>query len=237
MPKTPIDYSNISFYRIVSKDPNITDCYIGSTSNLTKRKCKHKHSCNNENSKGYDYNVYKFIRENGGWDNWDLIEIEKKSCDDINDKLRRERCWLEFYQASLNKVIPTRTDKEYYNDNKEKLTEYQKQYNKENNEYINERNKLYREQNKEKYAECKKRHTENNKDKIAEYQKQYREQNKEKIQEKNKQMYNCDCGAVLTKKSETKHILTKKHQNYLNEIALTTQPITTVSVSPVQRID
>ena len=79
MPKKPIDYSNCVMYRLVCKDLNVTDCYVGHTTNhfkLKKRSSKHR----------TDYKihkkirVYKFIRENGGLENWDVIEIEKFPC-------------------------------------------------------------------------------------------------------------------------------------------------------------
>ena len=37
-----MDYSNTYFYKIVCKDLNVTDCYVGHTLNFTKRKCTHK---------------------------------------------------------------------------------------------------------------------------------------------------------------------------------------------------
>ena len=66
MPKEVIDYSNTIIYKIVCNDPNITDCYVGSTTNIVKRRQSHKSVCNNENSKLFNFYVYQFIRENGG---------------------------------------------------------------------------------------------------------------------------------------------------------------------------
>ena len=42
------DYNNTIIYRIVCKDANITDCYVGHTTNMVKRRQQHKHTCNNE---------------------------------------------------------------------------------------------------------------------------------------------------------------------------------------------
>ena len=85
MPKKPIDYSNTIIYKICCNDITITDCYVGHTTNFSQRKSQHKSSCNNENSEQYNSFVYKFIRENGGWDNWNMIEIERLSCIDFYD--------------------------------------------------------------------------------------------------------------------------------------------------------
>ena len=50
MPKLPIDYSKTIIYKIVCNDTNITDCYVGHTTDITRRKAHHKCSCNNPNS-------------------------------------------------------------------------------------------------------------------------------------------------------------------------------------------
>ena len=47
MPKTIIDYDKTIIYRIVCKNTLITDCYIGHTTNFTKRICEHKSRFNN----------------------------------------------------------------------------------------------------------------------------------------------------------------------------------------------
>ena len=70
------DYSKSIIYKLCCKDPSITDIYIGSTTNFIERKCSHKNCCINKNSKKYNMNVYKFIREHGDWDNWDMVQIE-----------------------------------------------------------------------------------------------------------------------------------------------------------------
>ena len=65
--KNEIDYSKTVIYKIVCKDLNITDCYVGNTTRFTNRKSQHKYSNITPENKSYNYNVYKFIRENVGW--------------------------------------------------------------------------------------------------------------------------------------------------------------------------
>ena len=177
------DYSKGIIYKLCCKDPNITDIYVGSTTNFRRRKCSHKCKCYNSNDVNNLY-VYQFIRENGSWNNWDMVEVEKYNADDKQDLERRERFWLEELKASLNKYIPTRTPKEYREDNKEKIAEKDKKYRENNEEKI----KKYREDNKEKIKkyyennkENLKKYREDNKEKIAEKDRKYREKNKEKI--------------------------------------------------------
>ena len=128
MPLTPIKYENGLIYKICCNDPNITDCYIGSTTNIIKRRQNHKTNCHNEKSKDYNMYVYQFIRDNGGWENWSLILIEYYSCNNKLELEKRERYYIEELHATLNKILPTRSRKEYYLDNVEQIREYRKEY-------------------------------------------------------------------------------------------------------------
>ena len=113
MPKLPIDYSQTIMYKIVCNDLSITDCYVGHTTNFIKRKNQHKTSCECETSKKKNLKIYTYIRQNGGWDNWSMIEIEKYSCNDVNEAKARERFLIEDLNSNLNIYIPTRNAKEY----------------------------------------------------------------------------------------------------------------------------
>jgi hypothetical protein len=85
MPRKPIDYQNTYFYKIVCRDLNVKDLYIGHTTDFQRRKSQHhRECCNNYNSKHF-IPVCKFIRANGGWENWDMILIECCFCIDGND--------------------------------------------------------------------------------------------------------------------------------------------------------
>jgi len=127
MPKNSIDYSKGIIYKLVSKDLSIPDMYIGSTTNFNKRRNCHKNNCINENNPKYNLKVYQFIRDNNGWDNWDMVEIEKYSCKDKNELFKRERYFYEELKPSLNMCFPQRTSKEYFENyyatNKEKIDE------------------------------------------------------------------------------------------------------------------
>ena len=101
-------------YKIVCKDLNITDCYIGSTNNFKRRLRQHKHDCNNPNRKGYNKKLYTCIRLNGGWNNWNMIPINIYNNIEKYDALKHERKLIEDLKASLNMNIPSRTKKEYY---------------------------------------------------------------------------------------------------------------------------
>jgi len=189
MPRKPIDYSNTTIYKLCCNDLEITDVYVGHTTDFTKRKYNHKSLCNTETSKRYNFYVYQFIRDHGGWSNWSMIEIEKICCIDSNDALKQERRCIELLGATLNKNLPTRTKSEWGEDNKEHIKEYHKQYREENKDHIKEKNKEYYEQNKEQLKEKVKQYYEANTYHIKEKNKEYREANKEHIKEKIKQYY------------------------------------------------
>ena len=99
-------------YKLCCRDPTIKDVYIGSTKNLRVRKAMHKHKCNNADSKEYNFRVYQFIRANGGYNNWDVIQLEEVDYNTKHELRARERHFFELLNASLNKNVPNRTDAE-----------------------------------------------------------------------------------------------------------------------------
>ena len=120
MPKTNCDYLKTIMYKIVCNDLNITDCYVGHTTEFTKRKNSHKSRCTDVDNKMHYFNIYKIIRENGGWTNWSMVEIEKWPCNDGNEARSRERYWYEILNSTLNTEQPSFSMKEYRETNKEK---------------------------------------------------------------------------------------------------------------------
>lgn len=90
-----------TIYKIICKDENIKDCYIGSTKDLNKRQIQHKNSyyTNNNNSNCY---IYKFMLNNGGFENFKFEIVEVLLCQNKNDALIREKYWMEQLKANLN---------------------------------------------------------------------------------------------------------------------------------------
>ena len=141
-----IDYTKAVVYKLVCRDVSITEKYVGSTTNLRKRRAAHKTNCNNPNSKPYNCFVYQFIRDHGGFENWQVVSIENV-VDCLNsDMLRaRERYWIETLQSELNKQVPTRTTKQWYEDNREYQLNKMKEWYALNQAAIKERRKELRE--------------------------------------------------------------------------------------------
>lgn len=216
-------------YKLCCNDSEITDCYVGSTKNEKVRKNGHKVRCNGDGNKS-NYNVYQFIRANGGWDNWNMIRLETFKFDDRAELNARERYWLETLGATLNKMVPTRTQKELYQDNREERLKQVKEYREANPEIIKQRKKIYAENNKKKIADHAKVWREANKEIISQkkkeqYQnnrearlkqvKEYTQKNKQQISEKLKEKITCECGSVFRKANKSSHLKSKKHKDYI----------------------
>jgi predicted GIY-YIG superfamily endonuclease len=103
MPKVPIDYSKTIIYKLVHFDDlNDDNIYIGHTVNMTKRKHNHKRACCNTKHIDYNKPKYQYMRENGGWDNWQMIFIEKYPCNDVHEAIAREQYWRRKLNTTLN---------------------------------------------------------------------------------------------------------------------------------------
>ena len=185
MPKVPVDYSQTCIYKLVHFDDlNDENIYVGHTTNMVQRKYRHGNACNNINDHEYNLKKYEYIRENGGWNNWRMILVEKYPCNDTHEAIARERYWVKELKATLNTRVPGRNCSEWYQDNKERILIKSKEYHELNKDYRNKNNN-------EKYHN-----------------------NKEKINEKLKEKATCDCGSVIRKADMSKHLKTIKHQEW-----------------------
>ena len=106
MPKLEIDYSNTIIYKITCIDPNITDVYVGHTTNFVQRKHAHKRSCTNQKSTNYKCKLYTVIRNNGGWINWKMGIINFYNCHDHYEARKKEQEYFILLNATLNSIEP-----------------------------------------------------------------------------------------------------------------------------------
>ena len=155
MPKLPMDYSKTIIYKIEHIE-NDNLVYVGHTTNWDKRKSAHKFNCNNANSSKYNLKIYQMIRENGGWNMFRMIEIEKFPCIDKRGAEKRECEVMKELKSSMNTYRSCITNEEL----KELKRKCDEDYREKNKLSIKARDKEYRE---------------NNKDKIKEYRDKYKE--------------------------------------------------------------
>ena len=166
-------YKTGKIYKIICNKTGLI--YIGSTcKQLSQRLANHRSNYKQylKNNKNY-VTSYKVI-ENG---DCSIILLENYPCNNKEELNARERFYIESINC-VNKNIPTRTLKEYYENNKNNLLEYQKQYN---------------ENHKDTRLKYNKQYNENHKDTILKYHKQYNKQyyekNKDAIIKKNLERY------------------------------------------------
>lgn len=170
------NYANSRIYKLTC---NVTGLmYVGSTTQpLYKRKHQHKEKYE-EWLKGRYHYVTSFKIIEGG--DYDIVLIEEVQCENKEQLHRKEREWIELMDC-VNKCVPTRTNKEYYEQNKQEILVQRKEY---------------REQNKED---------------LLKKQKEYYEQNKEQIATKRKEVITCSCGTEHARHGKARHIRSIKH--------------------------
>ena len=123
MPKLPMDYSKTIIYKIEHID-NDSLVYVGYTTNWDKRKSAHKFNCNNVNSSKYNLKIYQMIRDNGGWNMFRMIEVEKYPCNDKREAEKRE-CDVMKELKSIMNMRPSYVSEE---EKKDKMKEYRGEY-------------------------------------------------------------------------------------------------------------
>jgi len=180
------DYSKGQIYKLTCLDPNIKEIYVGSTVNFEKRKGTHKSFCKTKQTR-----LYKYIRDNGDWNNWNMILIKKFPCNSKRELEAEEDKSILQLKATLNSqsAIVHRETKQCYNKKYEKT------------EKCKQRRLKYRQSDKVKKQ-------------ISLNSKKYQEKNKEKISNQNKEKVSCECGSIITKGCLTKHKKRTNHQVY-----------------------
>jgi predicted GIY-YIG superfamily endonuclease len=191
-------------YKLIHKDATNDDMvYIGSSCDITERMKEHKKKCYYPKCKEYNNKLYKYIRENDGYDAWkceiiDEIEITFKK--DQKRFVYEGECTRKYDAINkLNSEIAGRTKKVYNKDNIEKVKERNKKYYENNIEKVKERNKKWRENNPERKNELAKKYYENNKENI------------------NKIICCNICGSFVNKSALAKHHKTQKCINFPNK--------------------
>jgi predicted GIY-YIG superfamily endonuclease len=188
----------VYIYKLIKKDAINDDIvYIGSTDDIEARMSKHKYSCNNIKQRDYNRKVYKYIRDNGGFDEWTYEIIDEVEVALRNDAARYEGEYIIKYDAinklndrvagqCLNKSI-NQYHKEYRERNKERLSQKDKEKHERNKEVISQKKKEYYERNKGYILQSVNEYRNKNKDAINQRRREYNEQNKDDINERRRE--------------------------------------------------
>ena len=203
-------YLKSKIYKVVSDCTN--DVYIGSTyETLNSRFSKHKNTMKRYNNGLCNYSTVNKILP---FDDVKILLIEDYPCQNKKELLSREAYWIKNIPNTVNKYIPLRTRKEYYEENKTFCLEIQKVYKEKNKQKIKEYQRTYRQRNDDKI----KQYIDKNKQKIKDRQKQYRDKNKQKIKDRQKQVCVCTCGCNVSRSNLTRHKKSRKHFENIKQI-------------------
>ena len=201
-------YKNGKIYTIRCKiDDSLI--YVGSTieNRLSARFGKHKHQKN--------CYLYKFINtpENKTlWDDWYIELYEEYPCENKMQLVKRENEIIRNI-ATINKIgyrteeTKKTKEKEYRDNNKDKIKERSKKYVENNREKVLQKKREYNEANRENKSNYMKQRYQDKKEEILTKTKEYTETNKEYILEK----IVCSCGCIISRKGMREHERTKKH--------------------------
>jgi len=146
MPISKVDYNtnNTVIYKIQCVDGLCDFVYFGSTTNFATRKSQHKHDCNNENKRTYNYNLYKTIRENKGWENFEMCLVEVYPCENKHQLLIREQFYIDNNRNNMNSCkayLSLEASKEYQKDYYKIYNAKQENKEKKNKQYQDRKNK------------------------------------------------------------------------------------------------
>ena len=200
------DYQLGKIYKI---ECNVTGkVYIGSTCEPTLARRLAGHITNYKRYlKGTYHYVSSFdVLQNG---NYDIVLIESYPCDTKDELHARERYWTNNIdcvnkiknQGMHHEIGEKGYQKQYYNDNKDKIIEKSKEYREKNKE----KSKEYYEKNKDIIIEKSKEYYKQNKEKSKEYY----EKNKDIILAKKNEKHMCICGNCYTYASKIQHLKSK----------------------------
>jgi len=215
------DFSNSIIYHIRHMESKEV-IYVGSTTNFFIRKAKHKYLWNKEGNH-FIFPIYCHIRNNGGFDCFEVIPIQSLKLENKTELLIAEQVEIDRHRTLVNRnkahttIEEKRIDhnertKKYNQDHKEDIKQYNKQYKEEHKAELNENSKKYRQEHKEDLKEYHKQYHEEHKVELNENSKKWREEQyyQEKIE--------CDfCSKRLSKCSLYRHLKICKSKPVKND--------------------
>ena len=142
------DFSNSIIYHIRHMESKEV-VYVGSTTNFFIRKAKHKYLWNKEEGKEFTRPIYCHIRNNGGFDFFEVIPIQSLKLENKTQLLIAEQAELDKHQTLVNSYKAHTTIEEQ----KKYQKQYLKQWREDHQEERKQHDKKYRETHKEQINE------------------------------------------------------------------------------------
>jgi len=195
------------------KSPNIDKVYIGSTSKTLEDRFKNHYRSYNSWLKGTSGRITSFdiIKEGHAY----IELVEEHEMITRKDLERKEGETMKKTDNCVNKNVAGRTDKEYYDENKDKICKKVYEYRLKNKDKVLERCKEYYDENKQKICKRMNEYYDENKQKICKRVNEYYKKNKDKIEAKRTQIYECECGGKVTVSHKARHLKSKGHKKWL----------------------
>jgi hypothetical protein len=175
------NYQNGKIYCIRSHQTD--KVYVGSTveklcQRMAKHRCKYKYFLNGNHHNVTSFDILKY-------DDAYIELIENYPCNSKEELHKKEGNYIRKLNC-VNKCIPGRTTKEYYNEHKKKIKKQMKEY------------------------------TENHKQEKKEYDKKFRIKNLEKINKRMRAKIKCEvCNCEVSYAHMARHKKSQKHINNL----------------------
>jgi len=214
MPRPAIN--DYVFYKIVNVNADVDLCYVGSTANWKQRQKDHKYRCNCETDRKYNYKLYKTIRENGGWDEFKMVEIGRGEQLTLREAQQKEEEYRVKIKANMNMIRCFVSNEDRIEKQRLYSIGRSSQYYHANKELLKEKSKIWREENNEVLLAKKKDYYQANRELIISRQSEYYSKNIDKINTYRKEIITCECGCEILRGSLHLHRKSKKHQAYIN---------------------
>jgi len=130
------DFNNSIIYHIRHMESKEV-VYVGSTTQFPQRKTAHKYDYNHEERKQFTIPIYCHIRDNGGFDCFEVIPIQSLKLENKTQLLIAEQEEIDKHRTLVN----SRKARMTIEDRKEECKKYTKLYYQENKEIVNEKQK------------------------------------------------------------------------------------------------
>jgi hypothetical protein len=194
------NYQNGRIYKITSFQTE--QIYVGSTTKTLCRRMADHRSAFKKPVKNYTAFIIL------AFDDAFIELIENFPCNSKEELEARERHYIRTLPNVVNKVVPTRSYKEWYEENRDKILAHKREFNQ--NDRIQNKETINTDL-REKYHE----NEEYRNHRLELCRKFYAKRRVERLA-KNKIEMTCECGAKFQSSSKWQHEKTHKHQDFVN---------------------
>jgi len=200
-----------SIYKIEHRtNPDLV--YVGSTKDFNQRKFSHKSRCISS-----EFKVYQMIREHGGWEQFDMVELKQIECTQLEARQEEDRVRIELnaqlntFSAVVDIEIRNKKMQKYHQSHREEILKRQQGYRQEHLEQLKQQNREYNRIHREQIKQQKQEYCQAHREEIKQKRQEHYQSHREEISQKNKEPFTCGCGSQITRNMKARHLRTEKH--------------------------